>query len=216
MSRFIDFTPKGIGWGTHSYDWMGGMATFVSGRIDEITLNNASNAWSRLNWLAGQHGTTAQCLMSVACTYAALTPPPTLGAASMFVQAGLPSVGDVMKIIFGGEISEYGRPINIRDIGTTNGGIITVSGWISVQGHNLVIEIDLILAHGPELFVYQGLNAAMDTAYRRGLSGVTISGTIMNPKITNFLSQIAAMQPGAVIQTGAGVTTVYLPVPGRE
>jgi RHS repeat-associated protein len=41
MSRFIDFTPQGTGWGTHSYDGMGNIATYVSGRIDElVTLPN--------------------------------------------------------------------------------------------------------------------------------------------------------------------------------
>jgi len=36
MSRFVDFTPQGTGWGTHSYDWMGYIGTPVSGRIEEM------------------------------------------------------------------------------------------------------------------------------------------------------------------------------------
>jgi RHS repeat-associated protein len=34
-----DFTPQGTGWGRHSYDWMGQMGTPVSGRLDEIRID---------------------------------------------------------------------------------------------------------------------------------------------------------------------------------
>jgi hypothetical protein len=36
LSRSIDFTPRGTGWGSHSWDRMGGIGTHVSGRIDEL------------------------------------------------------------------------------------------------------------------------------------------------------------------------------------
>jgi RHS repeat-associated protein len=90
-----DFSPRGSGWGSRSWDWMGGTETHVSGRLDEILLDvRLPRAFRQLAQMSASTGVTQQCLLTCPIgVVGALMAANQMNAtgAGMFFQAGAPS-----------------------------------------------------------------------------------------------------------------------------
>jgi RHS repeat-associated protein len=106
---------------------------------------------------------------------------------------GLPTIGNVLTDIFS-DPTPQGRELNIRDLGTTEGGIITVTGRIWVAKNSLMLWIYELRARrfsfGRRGIIFQSIEHAMETARRLGLRRVVISPSLANPELQRFMSAL--------------------------
>ena len=110
--------------------------------------------------------------------------------------------GLIEHLLYGQEITVVGRPLSVRDLGTTEGGTITVIGWIRRDRNSLEIWIEEIVARGyPGLgrnsIVFQGLEAAVNRARLMGLRYVNIAAILANANLVRFLDSYGALNPSA-------------------
>lgn len=134
----------------------------------------------------------------------------------VYVAAGaLPSLRDWLKSILDpDQITTEGRELKVSDLGTTEGGTITVNGWIGRDDHYLNIVIYNIRVVGYTFgsgVVVQGLQQVYTTTRDLGLFGFTIQGSLANVGLSRYLGSVAAMN-GGYISSVNNWETVTVPV----
>jgi hypothetical protein len=135
---------------------------------------------------------------------------------------GLQSLSDWLRSIFDPKAITYtGRELNVADMGTTEGGVISVKGWIGRDDTYLNMVIYDIRATGftPGTgIILQGLEAAYTTTRDLGLEGFTIQGSLANERLSIYLTSVAQLNGGVVYSNGSWETVVVpvsveVPVP---